>query len=328
MKKLVFLTFAFIVALSNIISAKVSAEALNYGSTNCHWYSQFKYPNGSQTFYYGDPVYVRVHPQKNQHINYMILYCDNQYIRKESSYPYEWCKSSGGDNYLRTLSPGWHELKCKIYDKCGKCHIIKYKVYIKAKGGGGNACYFNNPCYDLPWLKQIKQQHPDWAIYQYKKNGQPYFKIFKCGVSHYDVYWYDCHGKLICKCSNGSNCFPGCSFVKCWYNPCQGGGGNQGGNCNWDSWFKYPQNGKYFNHGCDVYVRVECKKHHDIAYMELYCNGQKIRKESMYPYEWCKGNGNSDYLLRNMKKGQYNLVCVIVDKCGHKHEKKCTFYVS
>ena len=75
------------------------------------------------------------------------------------------------------------------------------------------------------------------------------------------------------------------------------------------------------------HLLLEKAKYKDIEYMELYCNGQKIRKESSYPYEWCKGNGNSDYQLRNMQKGTYNLKVVVKDKCGKYHEEYCKIYV-
>ena len=166
----------------------------------------------------------------------MDLYLGNKFIRRESSYPYEWCRPSGGDNYLRNLSPGTYKLKCKIYDKCGGCHTIYYDICVQ---GGNNQNY-----------------------------------------------------------------------------------------CNWNSWFKYPQNNHYYNYGQDVYVRVDAQKYQDIEYMELYLNNQYIRKESQYPYEWCKQNSNGDYKLRNMKKGCYHLKVRIKDKCGQYHEKTCTFYVN
>ncbi|MCB0664995.1 MAG: hypothetical protein KDC80_04195 [Saprospiraceae bacterium] len=235
MKNIIIIAVAFFSMIAQNISAKVNVEALDY--TYCNWQSYWEYPK-KHTFYHGEDIYVRVKPQKHYDIKYMDLYVNNVFIRRESSYPYEWCRPGGGDNYLRNLSPGNYKLKCKIYDKCGGCHWIYYDICVTGNGGGNN---------------------------------------------NY---------------------------------------------CNWNSWFKCPQNNQHFPYGKDVYVRVDCQKYQDIEWMALYLDNHFIRKETQYPYEWCKGSGNSDYRLRNMKKGCYKLKVRIKDKCGQYHEKYSTFYVN
>ncbi|MBK8503887.1 MAG: hypothetical protein IPL46_17745 [Saprospiraceae bacterium] len=101
MKNMIILTVALLVTIANNLTAKVNTEALDY--TYCNWNSSFEYPN-KHTFYAGEDVYVKVKPQKHYDINYMEIWVNNQYIRKETSYPYEWCKSGSGDNYLRNLT--------------------------------------------------------------------------------------------------------------------------------------------------------------------------------------------------------------------------------
>lgn len=86
--------------------------------------------------------------------------------------------------------------------------------------------------------------------------------------------------------------------------------------CNWRSSFKYPQANAKFEAGKAVYVKVDAQKYQDIEYMELYVDGKLIRKESTYPYEWCKGNGKEDGYLRNLKAGVHKIECRIKDKCG------------
>lgn len=322
MKKLIFLPILM------MLLATITSFA---GESNCKWDSYFKYPQNGATYQAGSDVYVRVNAKYKQYISYMGLYLNGSYIRKESSSPYEWCKSgSSGDQKLRNMHPGTYKLKAKIKDKCGYQHYIYCTFYVKGNGGHQNHCDFNNPLHDLNWLKKIHQKYSNYTICQYKKNGKVLFKIFKCGVSHYEEYWYDCEGHMICKFMNGhsNSKVSGAHFVKCWYKGC--GGGNNGNNndhCEWKSWYKYPQKNKTYSQGSDVYVRVDTKKYQDIAYMELYVNGQYIRKESSYPYEWCKGNGNSDHKLRNMHKGTYKCRVRIKDKCGKYHEEYTTFYV-
>ena len=232
MKNIILIALALSVAIINNLSAKVTSSALDY--TSCTWNSFFEYPN-KHSYYAGEDIYVRVKAQKQYDINYMEIWVNNKYIRKETSAPYEWAKSgNNGDQYLRNLNPGHYKIKCKIVVKCGGCHYIYYEFDVK--GNGNNSCLY-------------------------------------------------------------------------------------------DSWFKYPQHNKHYKSGCDMYVRVDCKKYQDIEYMEVYLNNQYIRKETQYPFEWCKGNGNGDYKLRNMKKGCHHLKLKIKDKCGNFHEQNCTFYV-
>lgn len=231
MKNIIIITIALFFAISHNLSAKVNTEALAY--TLCQWNSTFEYPK-KHYFHLGDPIYVRVKPQNQYDIKYMEIWVDNQYIRRETSAPYEWgIAGSHADVYLRNLQPGVHKIKCKILDKCGQSHFIYYEIQIK-----------------------------------------------------------------------GENNF-----------------------CNNSSWFKYPQNNKHYHQGNNIYVRVDCQKYQDIEFMELYLNNEFIHKENQYPFEWCKENGNSDYKLRNLKKGYYTLKLKIKDKCGKYSEKKCTFYV-
>ena len=86
--------------------------------------------------------------------------------------------------------------------------------------------------------------------------------------------------------------------------------------CDYKGWFKYPQNGKSYNAGSNVYVYFDAQNYKNISYTELYVNGKFVRKENSYPYEWAKGSGNSDGYLRNLKPGTYKLKCRVYDKCG------------
>ncbi len=96
--------------------------------------------------------------------------------------------------------------------------------------------------------------------------------------------------------------------------------------CNSDSWFKYPDNGKTFEKGTNVYVKVNAEDHGDIEYMKLYLNGHQIRKEYNAPYEWGKPGGSDDE-LKNMQPGEYKLKVKIKDECGDYRYEECKFYV-
>ena len=233
--------------MKNLIITIIALFALTF-STNlfaggCEWNSWFEYPNNGHKYEYGSDIYCKVKPQKYQDIEYMKLYINGQYIRKESSYPYEWCKSgSSGDHYLRNMKKGYYKLTVKIKDKCGYEH--EKRCNFEVKGG------YNN-----------------------------------------------------------------------------GGGNNTGNGCAWNSWFEYPTNGKRYSRGSNIYCKVKPQKYQDIEYMKLYINGQYVRKESQYPYEWCKSNSSGDHNLRNMQPGHYTLKVKIKDKCGYEHEKECRFEI-
>ncbi|MEL6924158.1 MAG: hypothetical protein AAFO94_08930, partial [Bacteroidota bacterium] len=64
-----------------------------------------------------------------------------------------------------------------------------------------------------------------------------------------------------------------------------------------------------------------------IKYMELYVNGKQVRRESSYPYEWCKKGRNDDVYLRKLKPGTYRIKVVVYDTCGKKSYKECVIYV-
>lgn len=111
------------------------------------------------------------------------------------------------------------------------------------------------------------------------------------------------------------------------YSAHHNGGGNNGGyggHCQWDCWFKCEQN---YNEWDDVYVRVDPKRYQDIEYMELYVNGKFVRKETSYPFEWCRKGGSDDRYLRKLKVGYYKICVKIRDKCGDYHEKCYTVCV-
>lgn len=330
--------------LTTLSASTVDATAAIEG--NCNWKSWFKYPQNNKTYEAGKDVYVKVDAQKYQDIAYMELYIGNKLIRKESQYPYEWCKGSGSsDSYLRKMKPGTYKLKCKIKDKCGKYHEVYCTFYVKGdhNGGGHGKCEYK-VWYKYPQNNKTYEAGKDVYVYfdaqnyKYIKEATLYINGKKVRTeSSYPYEWCKGSGssdgylrkmspgtyKLECKikdvCGNYKSYY--CTFyVK------GGGDGGKGGNCKWTADYHF-QDKKTFKAGQDVYVKVNAQNYKDIAYMQLYCNNRLIRKESQYPYEWCKGGGSSDGALRKCKKGTYRLKCVIVDKCGKKVEKYRTFYV-
>ena len=346
MKNLIILFFAVLLSFTTNLSAETT-PATDIGGNNCTWKSWFKYPKSNGSYEAGKSVYVRVDPQKYQDIEYMEMYVNGKFIRKESQYPYEWAKGSGSsDSYLRNLKPGTYKLKCKIKDKCGQFHEVYNTFYVKGGGSTGDQCNYkawfkypqNGKNYDTGSDVYVRLDIDNYSKISYvelyingklirKESQYPYEWAKGSGSS--DSYLrnlkagtYKLKARVYDKCGKYKDYY--CTFyVK--------GGGDTGGDCSYKAWFKYPQNGKNYNvgsnYGSDVYVRVDTEKYQDVAEMHLYVNGKFVRKETTYPYEWAKGNGNTDGYLRNLKRGTYNLKTRVKTKCGKWYEYYCKFYV-
>ena len=318
---------------------------------HCNYKAWFGQPQNGQKYDEGSDVYVKLNAQSYHHIKYTELYVNGKFVRKESSYPYEWCKGSGNsDSHLRKLKEGTYKLKARVYDNCGKYKDYYSTFYVKGNGhtppGNGGHCnykaWFSHP--------QNGKSYDTGSNVYVKLDAQSYHHI-----KHVDLY---VNGKFVrkessypyewCKGSGNSDSYlrnlkagtyklkarvhDKCGKYKDYYSTfyVKGNGhtppGN-GGHCKYKSWFKYPKNNGTYRYGEDVYVRVDTEKYQDIEFMELYVNNKYVRKESNYPYEWCKGSGNSDSYLRNLKRGTYNLKVRVKTRCGKFYEYFCKFYV-
>lgn len=323
------------------------ANGGNTGNTgNCDWNFNYNFNCGTH-YNAGHNLYVKANPTKHQDIDWMELYVNNQMVRKETGYPFEWAKSnSSGDNQLRNMQPGTYTIKIKVKDKCGKYHEKTCVVYIDAHNGGntGNTqnCDWNfnynfncgthyNAGHNL-YVKANPTKHQDIDWMELYVNNQLVRK-----ESSYPFEWAKSN-------SNGDsrlrNMQPGTYTIKIKVKDKCGkyhektcvvyidahNGGNHNTQCNWNSSYQYPNNTHYPNH-TNLYVKVQPNKHQDIDWMELYVNNQLVRKESSYPYEWAKQGSNGDSYLRNMRPGKYTLKCKIKDKCGQYHEKVKTITI-
>ena len=83
----------------------------------------FNRPHADQHFDSDSRVYVRVDTDRSHDIDTMELFIDDQPIRTESRYPYEWSKrNSNNDSELRHMQPGTYNLMVRVLDKCGDYH--------------------------------------------------------------------------------------------------------------------------------------------------------------------------------------------------------------
>ena len=174
--------FLFFIAAFLAFTSDVSAKAVETTSESftCNWNSWFKYPKNNATYDAGKSVYVRVDAQRHQDISFMELYVNGKFVRKETSYPYEWAKGSGSsDHYLRNLKPGTYKLKVRIKDRCGKYHE-KYCTF-RVKGGHDNGGNTGGHCEYKAWFK-------------YPSNGKTYRTgsdvYVKLDAQHYNKMKY------------------------------------------------------------------------------------------------------------------------------------------
>ncbi len=321
------------------------------GQNHCDWDSWFEYPSFGNQYDYHSDCYVKVKPNKYQDIEYMKLYLDGQYVRKESNYPYEWCKpNSSEDQKLRKMKNGKYKLKVVIRDRCGHDHEKYCEFEVKHEngntGGGYTQCKWKS-IFEYPnhGDQYDYHSHVYVKVKPEKYQDVEYMKLYIDGQyvrkeSNYPYEWcksassddqklrdmepgnYKLKVEIKDRC--GDTHYEECNFV---VKQGSGGGNNNTSNCEWDSWFEYPSNGNQYDHHSDCYVKVKPKKYQDIEYMKLYLNGHYIRKESNYPYEWCKSTSTEDQKLRKMEPGNYKLKVEIRDRCGYTHEKECNFVV-
>ncbi|MEE9373318.1 MAG: Ig-like domain-containing protein [Saprospiraceae bacterium] len=105
------------------------------GNSNnqCNSRAHFSDPRDNSSFNRGDHIYVKVNADRHQDIEYMELYLNNRYLRKENSAPYEWNKhGTNNDPSLRNLSSGTHTLKCRYKTKCGTYHETFSRINVRS----------------------------------------------------------------------------------------------------------------------------------------------------------------------------------------------------
>ncbi len=96
------------------------------------------------------------------------------------------------------------------------------------------------------------------------------------------------------------------------------------GHCDRYAEFVKPYANQHFPKGKMVYVKVHPKDKHDVKYMKLYVDGQFVRTEKQYPYEWGK---SGDYKLKNLSPGKHILKCRVYYYCGSPKEYQRCIYI-
>ncbi len=312
------------------------------GGGQCAYKAWFKTPKNGKTYPVGAVVYVNVEAQNHHNIKYCELYINGKLVRKENSYPFEW--NGNGDAYLKNLKEGTYKLKCRVYDKCGKYKDYFNTIHVKGSWWGDD----NQQCAYKAWFKypQNGKYYPAGSSVYVNVDAQNHKNIKYCELyvngklvrkeNTYPYEWAKGNGNgdgYLRKLKPGTyklqcRVYDTCGKYKDYYCTFYVKGGQPGGGqCKYKSWFKYPKNNGTYRYGSDVYVRVDTEKYQDIQEMHLYVNNKFVRKESSYPYEWAKGNGNGDSYLRNLKRGTYNLKCRVKTKCGKWYEYFAKFYV-
>jgi len=199
MKNLLLL-FCLFFSIHNLVTAQNNQSRAS--NSSCGWEAWFDNYCG-KTYEEGKTLKVEVYAKNYHRIKYMELYINGDYVGKETSHPYDWGKP-GKDRHLKNMRAGHYKMKVKIVDHCGKTKYIdycEYEVKRRPTHGGHDPCDYH----DLDWIKKINQKYPDHAIWEYTYNGDTYFKVYRCGQSHYTEYWYDCSGHKVCEFQNGKN---------------------------------------------------------------------------------------------------------------------------
>ena len=106
------------------------------GNNNCRSGAWFKVPRNNRTFSVDDHIYVRVDAERHLDIEYMELFINNRFVRRENNAPYEWNRpdSNNSDDIrmLRGLKAGTYNLKCRYKTKCGKYYEKSTKFFVSS----------------------------------------------------------------------------------------------------------------------------------------------------------------------------------------------------
>ncbi|NND34296.1 MAG: hypothetical protein HKN76_17055 [Saprospiraceae bacterium] len=180
-------------------------------------------------------------------------------------------------------------------------------------------CKFTNPLRDLVWLSKLHQSQPSMSIHEYQKGGHVYFKIFNCTKSSNRAYWYDCAGTYKGRTSQNDNDLAnyiarGAKFRKSWFTTCLKLT-VPAPLCLTIAQFVAPGQNQPFLKGSNVQVGIDSRFPGNIKYIDLYINGQFVRREVHNPYRW-GSQRHVDHVLKGMSRGTYKLKAKIKDKCG------------
>ena len=130
------------------------------GCDNRAWFYR---PFHKKNYHVGTDLYVKVGVANKHDIAYMELYVNDEYVRTERKYPFEWGKPhADNDHYLNDMQRGTYELKVKVVDNCHRYYYKYITIYV---GNHYNHCNYNS------WFKTPKQgsYHP--------KNTDLYVKV-------------------------------------------------------------------------------------------------------------------------------------------------------
>ena len=203
-----------LVFASTFAFGKVASSALSwidYLYPTVHMVAPSKY-----YFSPGDDVYVKLIAGNNANlIVYVDLFLGKEFIGRDDSSPFEWCKPTSSDHeQLRNMATGVYSVSAVVKYIDGKKKIITRKFEVKSPYTAVN---------QFMWLMKIIQAHPNWNIIEYRFGDQSYFKMHSCSNSSSTVYWYDQQGQIVDRQNSRTKIaarFAGARLIKSWQNPC------------------------------------------------------------------------------------------------------------
>ncbi len=316
-------------------------------------WAYFQYPANGRTFEFGSTIYVRVQVGSPAQVDRIVLYSNGARVRTEERDPYEWARSDGrGDNALRNLREGDYQLRAVVHDVCGQNHEYVSNFSIRPDETGGsadngqiNACN-GNARFVRPSVGAVFDPDEDFDVEVTPERRQD--------IEHIELYvndalirrevrhpyeWGDRRGRLhqyLRTLPPGSYALRARVIDECGgetvverqiqtgvsqdfdddLNVEIGGPAAPDAACDLTAVFAEPPIGAQEADGDRLYVRIEPNDQTDVDSIDLYFNGEFVRTEERYPYEWARRGGGSDSPLRNVPPGLHTITAIVNGDCG------------
>ena len=303
----------------------------------------FESPTNGQNYNVGTNLYVKVNAtDPDGSIQKVDLYLNDAFVRTETTVPYEW--DSQTDPVFANMQRGTYTLRAVATDNQGKTAEQAITISVGNNSEGGDnlkplvsfATPANNQNFPVGTNLYVKvdASDQDGSI----KNVELYLNnqlVRRESVAPYE--WGDPAqhddpslqnlqaGTYTLKAiATDNKDATSESLITITVGNSTGGGGNLPPVVV----FEAPTDGQTFPIGTNLYVRVGATDDDgSIKQVDLYLNGQAVRREKVAPYEWGDPAQNDDPSLQNLQAGTYTLRAVATDNQDATSETTITITV-
>ncbi|MEM9884318.1 MAG: Ig-like domain-containing protein [Bacteroidota bacterium] len=287
----------------------------------------FILPTNGQSYSSGADVTVEVDATDDGRIRYIDLYLDGTFVRREGISPYQWGLSTQNDALLANMSTGTYTLEAIATDDEG--NTGSSSITFTVEGGNNNlapSLSFVNPTSGDNLMAggnlnvEVNATDSDGVVanvelfYDGVSQGDDNTTPYQWIIANLTVGTHSL--RAIATDDDGATTEQSISVRV---------SASQSGDPN--VVFVMPTDGQNYAAGSDVMVEVNATDEDgSIRFVDLFLNGQFVRREGISPYEWGLST-QSDALLANMSAGSYTLEAIATDNDGNTSSETINFNV-